>query len=228
MGRGRHCSAEERRLIRRLRDERKTYKSFAMLMKRSQNFVTNALKPEKIGESRGAPRKSSSKTDDRIVQLVKRDPFKSSRTIANEIGNIVSSRTVRRRMAIANLPGRIARRVPLLRSANLQMRKKFSLDRRTWCGPEGEKKLRNILWIDETEINFFGNDAKRNVRRPKGKEFDPKYTYKTVKHGGGSLMVWGCFSWDGVGPPKKKSSSVNLISVGENDTTPRIKFLGSI
>jgi len=87
MGRGRHCSAEERRLIRRLRDERKTYKSFAMLMKRSQNFVTNALKPEKIGESRGAPRKSSSKTDDRIVQLVKRDPFKSSRTIANEIGN---------------------------------------------------------------------------------------------------------------------------------------------
>jgi len=25
-------------------------------MKRSQNFVTNALKPEKIGESRGAPR----------------------------------------------------------------------------------------------------------------------------------------------------------------------------
>jgi len=109
-------------------------------MKRSQNFVTNALKPEKIGESRGAPRKSSSKTDDRVVQLVKRDPFKSSRTIANEIGNIVSSRTVRRRLAIANLPGRIARRVPLLRSANLQMSKKFSLDRRTWCEPEGEKE----------------------------------------------------------------------------------------
>jgi len=107
MGRGRHCSAEERRLIQRLRDEGKTYKSIAILMKRSQNFVTNALKPEKIGENRGAPRKSSSKTDDRIVQLVKRDPFKSSRTIANEIGNIVSSRT-----AIANLPGRIVRRVP--------------------------------------------------------------------------------------------------------------------
>jgi len=80
------------------------------------------------------------------------------------------------------------------------MRKKCSLDRRTWCGPEGEKKGRNILWSVETKIHFFGNDAKRNVRRPKGKEFDPKYTYKTVKHGGGSLMVWGCFSWYGVGP----------------------------
>ena len=30
-------------------------------------------------------------------------------------------------------------------------------------------------------------------------EFDPKCTVSTVKHGGGSVMVWGCFICRGVG-----------------------------
>lgn len=100
----------------------------------------------------------------------------------------------------AKLPGRIARKVPLLRQANLKKRLNFALVHKTWCGPEGEKKWRNILWTDETKVNLFGNDAERNVRRPKGKEFHIRFTKKTVKHGGGNVMVWGCFSWEGVGP----------------------------
>lgn len=31
---------------------------------------------------------------------------------------------------------------------------------------------------------------------------DPKYTKKTVKHGGGNIKIWGCFSGHGVGPIK--------------------------
>ena len=49
------------------------------------------------------------------------------------------------------------------------------------------------------KINLFENGAKRNVRRPKGKEFHIRFTRKTVKHGGSSLMVWSCFLWEGVG-----------------------------
>lgn len=200
MGRARHCSAEERRLVRQLRNEGKTYASIANLIGRSQNFVTNALKPEKIPLKRGQRKKTSTATDERIKLLVKRDPFMSSRRVASEIGNVVSSRTVRRRLQAAGLHGRMACKVPLLRTVNIKKRQNFALAHKDWCGEEGSKKWRNVLWSDETKINLFGNDCQRNVRRPKGKRFHIRFTKKTVKHGGGNIMVWGCFSWQGVGP----------------------------
>ena len=54
--------------------------------------------------------------------FVKRDPFMSLRQISGEINNEVSSRTIRKRSQGANLPGRIVRRVPLLRPHHLRSR----------------------------------------------------------------------------------------------------------
>ena len=48
--------------------------------------------------------------------------------------------------------------------------------------------MRNkILWSDETKIELFGLNAKRRVWIKPG-------TMPTVKHGGGSIMLWGYFS----------------------------------
>ena len=53
--------------------------------------------------------------------------------------------------------------------------------------------IRNkILWSDETKIEFFGLNAKRHIWRKPG-------TIPTVKHGGGDIMLWGCFSAAGAG-----------------------------
>ena len=57
-----------------------------------------------------------------------------------------------------------------------------------------------ILWSDESKINLINSDGRSYVRRPKNTAFPPKYTKKTVKHGGGNILVWGCFSSIGVGP----------------------------
>ena len=45
----------------------------------------------------------------------------------------------------------------------------------------------NILWSDETKIELLVLNAKRHSWRKPG-------TIPTVKHGGGSIMLWGCFS----------------------------------
>ena len=57
-----------------------------------------------------------------------------------------------------------------------------------------------MLWTDESKFNRFGSDGKQYVRRPQNQELSPRYTLKTVKHGGGNVIVWASFSWCGVGP----------------------------
>ena len=57
-----------------------------------------------------------------------------------------------------------------------------------------------MLRSDESKYNLFSSDGIKYVRRPKNKIKDPQYNVPTVKHGGGSVMVWGCFSCDCVGP----------------------------
>jgi len=66
-----------------------------------------------------------------------------------------------------------------------------------------------ITCSDESNFNVFGSDGKPYVRRPPNKQLDPKYTKKTVKHGGASIMVWGCFTASGVGPLVKIEGIMN-------------------
>ncbi len=52
----------------------------------------------------------------------------------------------------------------------------------------------HVLWSDETKINLFGSDGVKHVWRQPGEEYKDRCVLPTVKHGGGSVMVWGCMS----------------------------------
>ena len=57
-----------------------------------------------------------------------------------------------------------------------------------------------MLRTDESKFNRFESDGKQYVRRPQNQKLSPRYTLKTVKQCGGNVIVWGSFSWCGVGP----------------------------
>ncbi len=64
---------------------------------------------------------------------------------------------------------------------------------------ESKMVTNKILWSDETKIELFGLNSKRYVWRKPGTAHHLSNTVPTVKHGGGSIMLWGCFSAAGTG-----------------------------
>ncbi|KAK3543117.1 hypothetical protein QTP70_011653 [Hemibagrus guttatus] len=93
------------------------------------------------------------------------------------------------------LYGRVARWKPFLSKrhmmADLEFAKRHLKDSQT---------MRNtILWSDETKIELFGLNVKHHVWRKPGNAHHLANTISTVKPGGGSIMLWGCFSAAGTG-----------------------------
>ena len=96
-----------------------------------------------------------------------------------------------------------------------------SLQRHTKAGTQ--KNWSRVIRSDESKFCLFGSDGRRCVRHPVGKKFDPKFTKMTVKHGGGNVMVYGCFTSSGVGPLVRvdgKMDSIQFRDILRDVTVP--------
>ncbi|CAI9599201.1 unnamed protein product, partial [Staurois parvus] len=56
----------------------------------------------------------------------------------------------------------------------------------------------SVLWSDGTKINVFGTDGFKTVWRCRGEEYKEKCMEPAMKHGGGSVLLWGFMSVAGV------------------------------
>lgn len=208
MGRGAHCNPEKRKIIFDLHTQGKNPTQIAKTLNCSRKMVYNAIGLVRANRDmttenkirKPPPRKTSLRIDRAIARKCKCDPFKSSRDIMAEVneefGVDVSSRLIRRRLNDAGLFGRVSRKKPLLSKKNIKARLTFAKTHKN----KNVQFWKRVLWSDETKVNRIGPDGKTFVHRPKCQAYNHRYTLKTVKHGGGNLMVWGAFSWHGVGP----------------------------
>lgn len=91
--------------------------------------------------------------------------------------------------------GRIAVRKPLLRKQNKQKRLNWAQQHKDWT----IEQWKRVLWTDESKFEIYGSRRRVFVRRSAGERVRDQCIVPTVKHGGGSVMIWECFGGTSVG-----------------------------
>ena len=106
------------------------------------------------------------------------------------------SRAVSRRLNDVRLLGRLAVKKAFISNKNQKARLYIAKQHR-----EGiSENWKIIAFSDESKFNLLGSGVRGYVRRPVGSWYDSRNQTPTVTHGGGSVLVWGVFSADGLGP----------------------------
>jgi hypothetical protein len=56
-----------------------------------------------------------------------------------------------------------------------------------------------MISSDETKVNVYGSDGCKYFWSRPDDKLQPRHLDLTVKGGGGSIMVWGCITYNGSG-----------------------------
>jgi len=94
---------------------------------------------------------------------------------------------------------------PHLQEKNIRGRLLFAKKYKDWTMDDWKR----VIWSDESKINRFGSDGRCWYWKRDNESVQPHHINQTVKHGGGSIMIWGCMTWHGPGYMCKLDGTVN-------------------
>ena len=112
-----------------------------------------------------------------------------------ETSTSVSAQTIRNALHEQGLRGAAKVKKPLLRPTHIKARLAFARKYQHWTVEDWKR----VIWSDETKINRFGSDGRKWTWKKPGARLQRQHLSLTVKHGGSSIMVWGCMTAQGVG-----------------------------
>ncbi|ETN98299.1 transposase [Reticulomyxa filosa] len=107
----------------------------------------------------------------------------------------ISVSTCKRTLYRAGFRGRSKIKKPYLKKILRQKRLIFAINYKNWTIEEWKK----VLWSDESKVSVFDSNDRQYCWRKRGEPIQDSHVIPTIKHGGGSLMIWGCMTWYGVG-----------------------------
>jgi hypothetical protein len=194
--------------------------------------VARAIKqihPNKKNINIGQPSKLSSHDKRRIVSSITsgkaENAVQATHLINSALSSPISSQTVHNVLKSASLKAVVKKKKPLLSVKHRNQRLSFALRYQNWTVEDWAR----VIWSDETKINRIGSDGRQYVWKETGKPLQEKEIQGTVKFGGGSLMVWGCMGWNGVGILAEvigKMDAEKYVSILECNLLPSMENYG--
>jgi uncharacterized protein (DUF2267 family) len=120
---------------------------------------------------------------------------KVKKALKKDLGILVSPDTIRRALRRAGLGAIEKPKKPLLSKTNIRKRLEWCKAHRDWTVDDWKR----VIWSDETKINRFNSDGRVWAWIRDGEQLQPKHVKVTVKHGGGSIMIWSALTYAGTG-----------------------------
>jgi transposase len=118
-----------------------------------------------------------------------------AKVLINVTNQSLSAQTVRNSLKVAGMRAVVKKKRPFLSKKHRKARMDFALAHQHWTVEDWKK----VVWSDETKINRLESDGRKWVWKKTGENLNDRLVEGTLKFGGGSLMLWGCMLWDGVG-----------------------------
>ena len=147
----------------------------------------------------GPATKADERTLRHLDREIREDPFASYdelRLRLKDMGVDVSRKTVINYTRDLAFRSYSAAKKPRLDSKQRERRLRWTKKRVDWTLDQWS----DIIWSDEARFTIGRNGYSRKVLRKTGERYEDRHCLSTVKWGGGSVMVWGCFWRGGFGP----------------------------
>lgn len=178
----------------------------------------------------GRPRKLTERDRRVLKREVRKNRKKPLQIINSEFqqaaGVTVHPNTLRKELHALNIHGCVAAHKPNITPSNKAGRLAWCLQRRNWTVDH----WKTVLWSDESRYTLFQSDGRAWVWRMPGERLLPECIVPTLKFGGGGVLVWGCFSWYGLGPLHVVSGKLNAdayMNILDNQVIPTLwQFYG--
>ena len=117
-----------------------------------------------------------------------------TKALTSIVNQPLSTSTVCRQLRKTGMKAVVKSKQPLLSVKHHKAHLDFAYVYKDWILEDWKK----VVWSDETKINHLGSDGCKWVWKKAGEELSDRVVEVTVKFGGGSLMMWGCMTWQRV------------------------------
>lgn len=202
---GPNTSDAQRQLVIYHNANGKSCREISRLLKIPKTTVWNIVQRFKnedridLKKATGQPEKLSPCEKRFLLREVKKTPSISAPKLVSALqkatGKTVAASTIRQFLKRNGFHSRTARSKPYICKVNQKKRLDFAERYIT----EDESFWNRVIFTDESKYNVYGNDGKVKIWRKRNTALAVRNLNTTIKHGGGSVMVWGCFSAQGVG-----------------------------
>jgi len=161
--------------------------------------VANRVFPGRKIEKKGRPPKLTERDKLYCVRQLttggKETAIDVAKSLKEELGVSVHVNTVRNVLHEKGLGAIVKPNKPNLSPKNVKNRLAWAVAHKNWTRDD----WRRVVWTDETKVNRFGSDGNKYAWKRDDEPIQPRHVQKTVKHGGGSIKLWSCITYEGVG-----------------------------